>query len=249
MPDSAREFSPWTGRQAEWAALDTARAHIDSAKLLYAARQWPQACFLGMAAIELVGKALLFQRVWAAYEDREADRERYELAEADLRARGHRTKAVQAAVAALIFNDDARARHGQNVHTGLWRIEAVRYIAEVENEWMTLRNACLYVDLDTDLRCPLVSVTREHSYLMIVGALEVLAKALSPFFTYRNEGSPIDGSSRPDDAKSRAVLVELETFCTAERTHVDLDRLPEIGCPERVAQLQRSVTSQRADSS
>jgi hypothetical protein len=45
----------WPCREAEPAAIDTARAHIDSARLLYAHSQRAQAYFFAMTAIELIG--------------------------------------------------------------------------------------------------------------------------------------------------------------------------------------------------
>ena len=245
--DDSRNLGDWPCREAEWAAIDTARAHIDSAKLLYAHRQWAQACFFAMTAIELIGKALQFQRVWTAYETRDEDPERYQIACADLRSGAHWIKATQGAVATLILNDEARKRHGTNSATGLPRIDAVRYIAEADGEWMNLRNACLYVDLGVRLGSPLNAITRNHAYLMIVGVLEVLAKYFQPFFTYRNrpEFDITDSAARPDDSKARAVLEEIGTFSLAERVHVDLDRLPEIGHAERVVELKRKVRQQR----
>lgn len=227
----------WRYQEAERAALDTARAHIDSAKLLYEKDRWPQACLLALTAIEMIGKALLFQRVWTSYADRERDPEKHRDALGDLGAKGHQVKAEQGAVAALIFNEEAKMRHGRSEATGLPRIDAVRYIAAADGEWMRLRNRCSYVDLDdAGLRSPLATITQEHAYLMIVGALESLAQTLAPFFGYHNrEEAPC-----PDTSKCRLVLDELERFINVEAQQVDLERLPEIGNPERVNELRRA---------
>lgn len=219
-------------RVAEHAALDTARAHLDAARALYDQGHLPQACFLAMTAIEELGKALILQHA-----DAEGDQpDRSEL-------RDHDSKAILGAVAPLILNDEARARHGMNPVTGLPRIEAIRYVAE-GGEWMALRNACLYVDCTPGARTlaqPAEEVTREHAYLMIVAALEIFARIKAPGFTYRN----ISVDADLDDAMERAIIAELTTFQERERGKVDLDRLDIIGSAERVQHLRQAVHDAR----
>jgi AbiV family abortive infection protein len=219
-------------RTAEQAALDTARSHLNAARVLYDQGRWSQACFLAMTAIEELGKAMLLQRA-----DAEGELpDRREL-------RDHDPKAVFGTVPALIFNDDARERHGTNPVTQLPRIEAVRYVAE-GGAWMKMRNACLYVDCNASIRTvatPAEEITREHAYLMFVGALETLATILSPAFTYR----AISMDADLDYTKEREVLTELAEFQNREQVKVDLDRLDIVASPERVEQLRRAVRAAR----
>jgi len=220
-------------RAAEHAALDTARDHLDAARALYDKGRYPQACFLAMTAIEELGKALILQH---------ADAEGEQPDPSELR--DHGSKAILGAVAPLILNDEARARHGTNPITGLPRIEAVRYVAE-GGAWMALRNACLYVDdcnpSATTLAQPADEITREHAYLMIVAALEIFARIKAPGFTYRN--IPMDADL--DHTPERLVLAELAEFQERERGKVELDRLDIIGSRERVAQLRQAVRAAR----
>jgi len=56
-------------RIGEYKSFDTARFHIDAAKLLYSDRKWPHSCFIAMTALEEIGKGLALQAVSAGQEN------------------------------------------------------------------------------------------------------------------------------------------------------------------------------------
>jgi AbiV family abortive infection protein len=224
-----------TVRAAQYAALDTARSQIDAARALYDQGRYPPACFLAMTAIEEMGKALVFQKA-DANEELPSPEELKGM-------RQHDPKAFVGALVPMVLNDEARERHGRNPVTKLDRIDAVRYLAE-GGGWMPLHNACLYVDCDPGKRLlgrPSDEITREHAYLMIVGALEIFARLHAPGFTYHM--LPADAAS--DDAKERATVAEITEFHQREKASVDLDRLDIIGSHEGVNRLRQAVRDKR----
>lgn len=217
-------------RVAEYKALDTARAHIDTAKKLFADSDWSHACFLAMTAIEETGKSLQFQL--ASVQDDQSVLDEL---------RNHRIKAMSGAVMPLVTNKGALARHGHHAVTGIGRIAAVGLLGEAPGEWMALRNRCLYVDVKMEtstVTAPADQVTREHAYLMIVAALESYAEIHAPDFSYRD----VSIESLSDDARQKRVLAEIEVFSAQESGLVDLDRLDFIANPERVAALKEAVS-------
>src|SRR5207245_9719613 len=78
--------------------------------------------------------------------------------------------------------------------------------------------------------------------LLMLGALEILARIYSPGFTYH--AIPMDADL--DDTRERAVLAELAAFQERARGAVDLDRLDIISNPERVQQLRGAVRAARS---
>src|SRR5262249_30178084 len=152
----------------------------------------------------------------------------------------HPFKAVMGVIPTLILNDDARKRHGKSLLEQFDRIDGVRLIAEAPHEWMSMRNACLYAE--ADLRAgkaiaPCDRITREHAYIMLVAALEVLAKFYSPYFTYHR----ITADQRRDTAHHQQVIEEIERFMEREAGKVELDRLDFIGDRARVQGLKKAV--------
>ena len=217
-------------RIAEYKARDCARSHIDAAKRLYAERDWSRSCFLAMTAIEEIGKSLQFQL--ASVQDDGSVLEEQ---------RKHRIKAVFGAVAPLIMNDEARARHGRNPATRIDRLTAISLLGEAPGEWMALRNKCLYVDLamtSATVSDPAHQIIREHAYLMIVGALEAYAQVHAPDFGYRE----ISIEQFSNDAWQRRVVGEIVAFVTQESGHVDLDRLDFVANVDRVTALKDAVS-------
>ena len=223
-----------TLRIAEYKARDTVRSHIDAARRLYDNGFWPQSCFLAMTAIEEIGKSLAFQLA-SAREDASVLRE----------LRDHLTKALFGAVTTLILNDGARARHGRHPVTGIDRVEAIRLLGEAPGEWMSLRNGCLYVDLNPDahaVTAPCERITREHAYLMIVVALEAYAEIHAPGFTYHH----VSVDQLPDGARQQKVVAEIEDFRAREAGHMDVDRLDFLANPDRIALLKAAVRQVRS---
>lgn len=227
LPEDLREYL----RQAEYVVRDTARSHIATAKFLYSAKTWAEACFFAMTALEEIGKASLLQ----------LSRANHDLSHLE-DIRSHVPKAMVGCVSTLILNEEAQARHGMCPSSDISRIRVVSYLAEAPHEWMGLRNACLYTEVDAKARAigaPQAAIRREHAYLMIVASLEALAQILHPYFTYH---------SRPeseDRAGHERVLSEIAEFMGAEAGHVDLNRLDFIGNPNRLMRLRNVVRAER----
>ena len=142
-------------RIGEFKSFDTARSHIDTAKLLYAHQKWPQSCFMAMTALEEIGKGLVFQAVSAGQENvigldfRNGFDER-SLKDA-LRGKGaHGRKALVGTLTPLILNEAARKRHGKHPLSQIDRIEGVVLLARA-GKWMKLRNLCLYTEVSPDV--------------------------------------------------------------------------------------------------
>ena len=98
---------------------------------------------------------------------------------------------------------------------------------------MVLRNRCLYADLGRDVE----HVGREHAYLMIVVALEVLARQVSPYFRYPGIAEHETG----DDEMERRVRADLAAFMDQERGLVDLDRIDFLADPERYDAINKAA--------
>lgn len=229
-------------RVAEYRARDSARRQAGTAKALYARAAWREACFFAMSALEEIGRGLELQRF-------QEHGEAHEIAGLILFLRQHHEKAMMGTVPTLVFNDEARARHGRHPVTEVFRIEPVRYLAEAPHEWMRLKNACLYEDLPgavSGSQAPSApTVGREHAYLMIVGALEALAQMHAPHFSYRSTVShgPLD-----DELLSRAaqrIEDEVVAFRDDHFAAADIDRLEYLGNPARFEQLRLAVRGER----
>jgi len=217
-------------RVGEYKAFDTARSHISAAKVLYREEYLAQACFLAMAAIEEVGRGLRFQ-----YLSTGGDPKLLESIQKD-----HQSKAVMGAVLPLILNDGAKERHGKNSRTGLYRIQAVSLLAEAQGEWMSMRNRCLFVELDArsgDVRSPGSQITREHAYLMIMATLEAYAQVQGREFSYRD----VSLDEIADDSRQAPVIQEINEFQQQERGRVDLDRLDILSNTVTVEALKKAV--------
>lgn len=92
--------------------------------------------------------------------------------------RNHPEKAREAAVWSLYINAGADRRHGKHPTSGMERTSGVILLVR-SGRWMTLRNACLYVDLDFEKAAatsPNETVTSAHGYYMICMAHEMIAE-------------------------------------------------------------------------
>lgn len=175
LPEDLREHL----RPGEYAARDTARSHIATAKLLYDAKAWAEACFFAMTALEEIGKASLLQ----------LSRVKHDLSHLE-DIRRHEPKAMVGCVSTLILNDEAQARHGTCPSSDeIPRIQVIAYLAQAPGEWMALRNACLYTEVDAkalEIGTPQATIRREHAYLLLVASLEAFAQILHPYFTHQS---------------------------------------------------------------
>ena len=170
-------------RIGEFKSFDTARSHIDAAKLLYEHQKWPQSCFMAMTALEEIGKGLVLQAVSAGELRRGFNKQSLKKT-----LRDHGGKASVGAFTTLTLNEDARGRHGKHPISQIDRIEGVVLLARASG-WTELRNMCLYTEAYFSIGtavCPAEKVRREHAYIMIVTALEEYAEVYAPFFTFHN---------------------------------------------------------------
>jgi hypothetical protein len=95
---------------------------------------------------------------------------------------------------------------------------------------MKLKNRCLYSELDGTGG----DVPRGYAYLLIVGALEVYARVVSPGFRYPGVGTGYDDT---DDTARRRVLSELEAFMSTERGESQVDRIDILASRARFSEV------------
>jgi len=223
-------------RIGEYKSFDTARSHIDAAKLLYSHKKWPQSCFLAITALEEIGKGLCLQAISAGKEkvlglDFSKCFNKKEFHDA-LQGKGaHGRKALVGTFTPLILNDAARKRHGKHPETLIDRIEGVVLLARA-GEWGSLRNSCLYTEVKTNTGTadyPEENISREHAYLLIVAALEAYFMVYSPFFTFHT--ITIDQAGGNPE-RSAETVKEINEFIQQEAGKVDIDHLDFLANPK-----------------
>lgn len=194
----------------------------------------PVSCFLAMTTIEEVGKLIVLRMAQGVrLQGYPGDVEPPQvLDEAALRnfTRNHLQKAVQAAAWSLFINSEADRRHGVHPSSQIHRTNGVILLAR-SRRWMTLRNACLYTDLDiasAKATSPTDVVTREHAYYFIAMAFEILAEQAEAGIGIPFVETP---SSQAHQFFSDR-LEELEVFMTGWRETVDVDKLDFLAHPE-----------------
>lgn len=222
-------------RIGEYKSFDTARSHIDAAKLLYSYQKWPQSCFIAMTALEEIGKGLALQAVSARQEnviglDFRNGLDKHSLKDA-LRGKGaHGRKAFVGVLTPLILNEGARKRHGKHPVSQIDRIEGVVLLSRA-GEWEKLRNMCLYIEVNLNISAayfPEEKIRREHAYIMIVAALEAYAEICAPFFTFHN----ISVDQGKDPQRHTQIVKEIEEYTQLEVGNVDLDSLEFLANPK-----------------
>ena len=223
-------------RIGEYKSFDTARSHLDAAKLLYTHQKWPQSCFMAITAIEEIGKGLGLQAVSAGKEnvlglDFQNGFKPKDFQQAIRGFGAHGRKALVGTIAPLILNEAARERHGKHPKSMIDRIEGVVLLAQA-GEWQKIRNICLYTEVNPNLGtadCPENKISREHAYLMIVAALEAYAMVYSPFFTFYTVTVDQAGGN-PE--RSAETVKEIDEFIQQEVGKVDIDRLDFLANPK-----------------
>ena len=222
-------------RIGEYKSFDTARSHIDAAKLLYSHEKWPQSCFIAMTALEEIGKGLVLQAVSAGQEnviglDFTDGFDERSLNDALRGKDAHSRKALVGAFTSLILNESARQRHGKHPLSQIDRIEGVVLLSKA-GEWMKLRNMCLYAEVNPNIGTayfPEEKISCEHAYIMIVAALEAYAEIWAPFFTFHN----ISVDQGKDLQRHTQTVKEIEKYIQLEAGKVDLDGLDFLAAPK-----------------
>jgi AbiV family abortive infection protein len=235
-------------RIGERKSYDAARSHIDAAKLLYSYQKWPQSCFMAMTALEEIGKGLALQAVSAGQPnviglDFRVGFNKRSLDNAIRSRDAHSRKALIGAFAPLILNEGARKRHGKHPLSQIDRMEGVVLLARA-GEWVKLRNMCLYAEVDLNVGTryfPEEKIGREHSYIMIMAALEAYAEIYAPFFTFHN----ICVSQGKDPWRHAQIVKEIEEFIKLEVGNVDLDRLNFLANPKPLGDEAKRYESRR----
>ncbi len=169
-------------------AIDNSWQLLQTAVGLFEREQYSTSCFLGMTTIEEVGKLPVLQLMQGdVFRVLGVPSEQLPLLDPrqlDKFIRSHLEKALQAAARSLYINAGADQRHGVHPTSRLHRTSGVVLLAR-SGQWMNIRNACLYTDIDltsASTTSPADRITREHAYYFISMAFEVLAEQASSGF-------------------------------------------------------------------
>ena len=186
-----REFNEDVKRTLSETRLRVAETgfnHITTAIGLFEDTAFSQACFLAMTGIEEMGKARTLQLVQSdAVVDEEPARIDAKGIERFLRE--HRLKATRAGASGLSVNHGAVRRHGRHEEADLNLTSGILFLTE-SNQWMDIRNRCLYSDVDIhskQVKWPAKRISGDYAYYFICMCLEIMAKESDAGF-----GSPIE---------------------------------------------------------
>jgi len=164
-----------TVRLARKRTITNAWKLLQTAVELFEQENYPHSCFLAMTAIEEVGKLILLSLIQTV--------EILEPAAAinskpfNKSIRDHIKKSILAAAHSLYINAGADRRHGIHPISRMHRTSGVILLAR-SNQWMNIRNSCLYIDVNLDSKSVFSPdiISREYAYYFICMGFEVIAE-------------------------------------------------------------------------
>lgn len=190
-------------------------------------------CFLAMAAIEEVGKLPLMRYAELSI----STNLEYDPKKAARPLADHTGKALVGVAMSLMINAAVDRRHGSHPESQVALTSGIMLLIR-SGQWMSFRNACLYVDVDlsgAQGAAPMHLIGKPEAYYFICMAYEVL-------MSQAHHGLVDDwhGGSNADAAAFRADrLDELTDFMSTWAAKVDITEIPFLVKPDAYRRLAR----------